>query len=115
MELRSSAFPLYHPRMSRLADRTLWVSRMALGLAWSGVLVLIAMACFDRAPAWAPAMVSRMAGVCCFAAGQFVLMVMVLDGVCPRASRAVTGTLELAAAMVFWGGGAVCLYLVTAT
>lgn len=74
--------------------QTLRLSRVVLGLIWSGLLVCIGLWLLRTAPppAW----------LCSVTAGQFVLMVLVCDHVCPAADRVVTGMLKLTAAMVFW-------------
>jgi hypothetical protein len=86
--------------------------RVLAGLVWSGALVLIALACFERYPQWIGPELARAAGVCCLAAGEFVLMAMVLDGLFPRANPSVTWTLKWTAGLVFWGSAGLCVYLV---
>ena len=85
---------------------------MVTGLAWSGALVLLALACFERHPQWIGAELAYAAGVCCLAAGEFVLMTMVLDALCPRAIAAAVWTLKWTAGLVFWGSAGLCVYLV---
>ena len=100
--------------MPPLLARVWLALRVLVGLMGSGALVMLAVALFDRPPGWIDPAVAGSAAVTCFAAGQFVLMAVVLDAVFPRAQAAVTWTLELTAGLAFWGGGAVCLYLVGA-
>lgn len=101
-------------QVKSLASGLLLGLRVLTGLAWSGALVMIALACFERYPQWIGPELARAAGVCCLAAGEFVLMTMVLDGLCPRAMSAATWTLKWTAGLVFWGSAGLCVYLVAA-
>lgn len=95
-----------------LASGLLLGIRVLAGVTWAGGLVLIALACFERYPLWIGAELARAAGVCCLAAGEFVLMAMVLDVLCPRAIGAVVWTLKWTAGLTFWGSAGLCVYLV---
>lgn len=77
-------------------------ARLGLGGAWAGGLILSGLALW---PLHAPL------ALCPLAAGEYVLMRLVLDDLCPRANPEVTGFFKLVAALVFVLALAGCITL----
>jgi len=103
-----------HPSHSAL-HKGWWLLRLVrwqFGLIWSGGLILVGLWSFDQDLMLRGHNVAHMAGLCAIAAGEFVLMWVVIDDVCPDAEPMMTGLLKLVAAMLFWGAGGLCVYLV---
>lgn len=73
----------------RLVRRCLWWMRVAVGALWAGALLYLGLMLVEHQLPLAIALL---------AAGEFVLMTLVLDALCPRAYAAVTGTFKFAAA-----------------
>lgn len=105
-----------HPHPSELESGirrragALWVLRLLLGSTWAGALLLMGMALWTR-----PVLVVAMEGevgrelvramaVSAMAGAQFMFMVLVADGLCPRAPTAMTGTCKLTAGLLTLAG-----------
>jgi hypothetical protein len=77
-----------------------------VGLLWGGGLIFAGLAGLS-APDVHPVM-----ALCPLAGGEFVILWMVADELCPRANVWISGSLKLITALVFWVAAAFSAYLV---